>query len=105
MPLEQSVAPVTGCVQVPSEPAPTVQMPPQQSPSCAHTSPFCTQNDDGPQNPAELHRAEQQSPSAAHGLPSVLQSGLSGVHVCAVASHAPPQHSPSCVHVPPSAVH
>jgi len=81
IPALQSVAPVIGCVHVPSMPAPIVQMPPQQSASCAHASPLCTQNDDGPHVWFALHSAEQQSPSAAHALPFVLQEPLSAVHV------------------------
>jgi hypothetical protein len=77
-------------------------MPPQHSPSCAQTSPSCTQYDDGPQWPLS-HFAEQQSVSALHELPSVLQVALSGAHVPLV--HVPPQHSPSLVQAPLSDTH
>jgi hypothetical protein len=38
-----------------------------------------------------------------HGLPSVRQVVLSAAHLPLV--HLPPQHWPSCVHAPLSAVH
>jgi hypothetical protein len=79
-------------------------MPPQHSPSCAHASPFCTQNEDAPHVPPALQNAEQQSPAAAHGFPSVLHDVLSGVHVPLV-PHLSPQHCASVVHAALSAVH
>jgi hypothetical protein len=81
-----------------------VQMPPQQSEPCAHTSPFCVQYEPLPQVPPALQKPEQHvaAVAAVHGLPSVLHDTLSGVHV---PLHLPLQHSPSEVHVLLSAVH
>jgi hypothetical protein len=76
--------------------------PPQHSKSAEHESPSCVQNDDGP-HVEPLQYCEQQSPFAVHALPSVLHAALSAAHVPLV--HEPPQHSPSCVHEPPSDVH
>src|SRR5579862_3686728 len=104
MPAEQSVAPTEGCVQVPRLPAPIVQMPPQHSESCAHASPFWTQNEDAPHVPLLLQNAEQQLAAVVHGFPSVLHDVLSGVHVPPV-PHLSPQHCASLVHAASSARH
>jgi hypothetical protein len=103
----QLVAPTLGCVHVPSD-APEVMLhnPPQHSASCAHASPFCVQNDDGPQCPLALHSPEQHAagpvPPAVHALPSVRHVVLSAAHLPLL--QLPPQQSPFCEHDPLSLV-
>jgi hypothetical protein len=94
----------SSALHVPSvAPAALVQLPPQQSTSVPHASPFWTQNDAAAAQTPFWQSCEQQSPLAVHGLPEVLHVVLSGVHLPAV--HLPPQHAPSAVHAPLSAVH
>jgi hypothetical protein len=102
-PALQFVAPTSGCVHRPRPPEPGLQMPPQQSVSCAHASPSWMQNEPLPQWPLVSQNFEQQSPAAVHALPSVLQAALSAAQLPPV--HDPLQHWPSLEHDWPSPVH
>jgi hypothetical protein len=86
---------VTGSPQSPTAaPACFVQLPPQQSPFAAQTSPFWVQKEGSAQRPL-LQKFEQQSAGAAQVLPAVLQV-LSGLHTpppVPFGAHVPPQHS------------
>jgi hypothetical protein len=66
------------------------QRPLQHSKSVAHTSVVCEQNEPLPVQSPFWQTFEQQSPWFAHVLPTVRHDGLSGVHVPAPASPAPP---------------
>src|SRR4051812_3628560 len=86
-------------------PSAIVQLAVQQSPSAAHESPGCTQNEEPSlQCFVSSHRPEQQSPLSPHSLPAVLQRSFSAVQVPS-APHWPPQHSASARHALPSEVH
>src|SRR5438552_659310 len=77
-----------------------LQLPEQQSPARAHTSPGWMQNDDAMSQTPLLHSFEQHSLLPAHVLPDVLHEVLSAVQV------PPPQvplaQSPLLVHAVPS---
>jgi hypothetical protein len=92
----QKVAPEGGASHLPSlAPAAIVQLPVQQSPSRAHTSPGWIQYETPSVHLPFSQVSEQQSEFTLHVLPEVLQDVFKGTHRLPV--HLPPQHCASAV--------
>ena len=104
--LEQYAGPFGGGAQVPIFcPSAITQLAVQHSPSPAHTSPGCTQNDEPSlQCFVASQSPEQQSPLPSQALPAVLQRSFNAVHLPS-APHNPPQHSALLAQASPSEVH